>query len=297
MDGVCSRQSGDNYLSADYSGDCSTDGVWQREDTDAIRSNPYYQDDVTFPIPDGLDVDATVEPQQVAARAYDTVLIPMDDGNWHVTVYCPASLDVDAVDEDGHEIDTDTLDGGDNALVWELPTGLGTAERPCVTVEVTVGGQRPFWSGDVSWTGGRLRRVLATVAVSCVTLTVCACSPLDVLAFLSGCTSPDSSGTTTSVSTATGEWTRLVGRTMSQLEAEYPSEASACSSYDHGFQCTWWACVCQRMLGHEVGRYWGNGQDWGASAQAAGWRVRRSAGLPCSPPAPRDPARFTAMWP
>lgn len=147
-DGVCSRQSGDNYLSASYEGGCSTDGEWELDDQAAVKSNPYYQSDASFPVPDGLTVSSTVNPQTVAARAYDTVLIPMDDGNWHVTVYCPATLDSPVVDADGVEIDTSTLSDGDTAYAWDLPTGFGTADRPCVTVEVTVGGQKPFWAAS-----------------------------------------------------------------------------------------------------------------------------------------------------
>ena len=30
----------------------------------------------------------------------------MDDGNWHVTVYCPASLDSPLLDKDSNEFDT-----------------------------------------------------------------------------------------------------------------------------------------------------------------------------------------------
>lgn len=127
-----------------------------------------------------------------------------------------------------------------------------------------------------------VKRVAACVAACCVTLTVCACSPLDVLAYLAGCESSSSTTTASSssvaVDSASGEWTELLGKTMSQLTAAYPSEASACSSYDYGFQCTWWACVRQRMLGHDIGRQWGNGQDWGASAQAAGWQQGAAVG-------------------
>ena len=41
-------------------------------------------------------------PQQTVSKAYCTVLIPMDDGNWHVTVYCPASLDGPLLDKDSN---------------------------------------------------------------------------------------------------------------------------------------------------------------------------------------------------
>lgn len=142
-DSVCSGMSDDNYLSASY--DCSVDGEYEYEDTSAIKSNPYYYSDTAFPIPDDLELPSTVNPQTIVQRAYDTVLIPMDDGNWHVTVYCPASLYSPIVDSDGNEIDSGTLDDGDSAYTNVLLTGFGTADRPCVTVEVTVGGQKPFW--------------------------------------------------------------------------------------------------------------------------------------------------------
>ncbi|WP_291531189.1 CHAP domain-containing protein [Bifidobacterium sp. UBA4282] len=126
-----------------------------------------------------------------------------------------------------------------------------------------------------------VRRVAAVVCMACVTL-ASGCTPLGVLAVLSGCrptdTSQSGSGTVVDASTASGEWTGLVGMTMGQIKNKWPEHVSYCSSYDYGFQCTWWACMRQRSLGHEVGRYWGNGNQWDSSAGAAGWVQGAQAG-------------------
>ena len=113
-----------------------------------ITNNVYWYTDATgFPIPDGLQLDSRVNPQEIVSRAYDAVLIPMDDGDWHVTVYCPATLSRPVVDRDGNEIDITRMKPGDEAY-WNPAShvGVGTKQHPCQTVEVTVGGQKPFWA-------------------------------------------------------------------------------------------------------------------------------------------------------
>lgn len=125
-----------------------------------------------------------------------------------------------------------------------------------------------------------VRRLASMVALVCVTLVVGGCSPVDVLAFLAGCqpASGDGSSGTVQASTASGEWTSLVGMTMGQIQNKWPEHSAYCSSYGPGFQCTWWACMRQRALGHQVGQYWGNGNQWDSSAQAAGWVQGAQAG-------------------
>lgn len=147
-DSLCSGQADSNYLAAKLDDGCSPDGAWTRKATDAITNNVYWYTDATgFPIPDGLQLDSRVNPQEIVSRAYDAVLIPMDDGDWHVTVYCPATLSRPVVDRDGNEIDITRMKPGDEAY-WNPAShvGVGTKQHPCQTVEVTVGGQKPFWA-------------------------------------------------------------------------------------------------------------------------------------------------------
>ncbi len=108
-------------------------------------------------------------------------------------------------------------------------------------------------------------------------LTVGACSPSGVLTFLSGCknttvaTGDTATDSSAGASIASGEWTGLVGQGMGQIKALWPGYVAWCGTYRPGFQCTWWACMRQRALGHNVGQYWGNGAQWGESARRAGW--------------------------
>lgn len=143
-DSTCTGRAADKYVSNAYS--CTADGESKESDTGIIRSNAFYPSETNFPVPDGSDIPSTTNPQDVVSRAYDTILIPMDDGNWHVTVYCPATLDQPMIDGQGNETDKTAVRSGGSAYVPASPTAYGTAQRPCHTVEVTVGGQKPFWS-------------------------------------------------------------------------------------------------------------------------------------------------------
>ena len=122
---------------------------------------------------------------------------------------------------------------------------------------------------------GRLPAALGSVACMLVTLT--ACSPLDMLAFLGGCKNTGGSSTV-QASQASGEWTGLVGRHQDQIKQMWPGQVSFCAPYDYGFQCTWWACMRQKSLGHDIGQYWGNGGEWDTSARNAGWEQGAQAG-------------------
>lgn len=122
---------------------------------------------------------------------------------------------------------------------------------------------------------GRLPAALGSVACMLVTLT--ACSPLDMLAFLGGCKNTGGSSTV-QASQASGEWTGLVGRHQDQIKQMWPGQVSFCAPYDYGFQCTWWACMRQKSSGHDIGQYWGNGGEWDTSARNAGWEQGAQAG-------------------
>ena len=141
---VCSGQFDDSYLTYAYS--CPSIGKWDGTDTDAIQSQPYWPKDTDFPIPEGAGLASTQDPQFAVGQAYNTMLIPMDDGNWHVTVYCPAALDSSLLDKDANELDPNQVKAGDESYTVIAATGYGTVQHPCRTVEVVVGGQKPFWS-------------------------------------------------------------------------------------------------------------------------------------------------------
>ena len=72
---------------------------------------------------------------------------------WYVTVACPAAADHPFMDENGDETGYASIDDVPaGTRVW---LGRGTVrpltelrpqqQRPCRPVEITVGGQRPFW--------------------------------------------------------------------------------------------------------------------------------------------------------
>ena len=100
-----------------------------------------------------MEATAT-DPQTLVARSYSTFAVPMDDGIWHITVYCPADPDM-LLDKDANELgvtarQTDRLTEGMQGFgnPWRM-TGIGTRQHPCRTVEIAVGGQLPYW-----FTGG-----------------------------------------------------------------------------------------------------------------------------------------------
>lgn len=140
----------DPYVQGQYRGGCTDDDAWDDDGGKAIAEAGMFDTTSTdFPVADGLALDSTTNPQDTVSRAYGVVSVPMDDGIWHVTVYCPATLDGPAVDRNGSELAS--FDGVDEAWTVHGLTGFGTVDRPCVTVEVTVGGQKPFWwFGDES---------------------------------------------------------------------------------------------------------------------------------------------------
>ena len=126
---VCSGQYDDKYVNYAYT--CTSDGKWEGSDTDAIQSQPFWTTkETSFPIPEGGGPSSTTDPQQTVSQAYNTVLLPMDDGNWHVTVYCPAALDASLLDKDANELDPDQVKAGDEAYTVISATGYGTSSIP-----------------------------------------------------------------------------------------------------------------------------------------------------------------------
>lgn len=148
-DAVCT---GSIYV-AGRSWGCSTDGTYTGEQAinNAVRYDP---NETRFPVPKGYKVDSRVNPQEHLSRYYDTVVVPMDDGPWHVTVYCPADRGASdgwnyaqpgtVTDEHGNETDLASITDG--VAVQSIESvGFGTRQHPCVTVDVSVGGQTPYW--------------------------------------------------------------------------------------------------------------------------------------------------------
>lgn len=148
-DAVCT---GSIYV-AGRSWGCSTDGTYTGEQAinNAVRYDP---NETRFPVPKRYKVDSRVNPQEHLSRYYDTVVVPMDDGPWHVTVYCPADRGASdgwnyaqpgtVTDEHGNETDLASITDG--VAVQSIESvGFGTRQHPCVTVDVSVGGQTPYW--------------------------------------------------------------------------------------------------------------------------------------------------------
>ncbi len=148
-DAVCT---GSIYV-AGRSWGCSTDGTYTGAQAinNAVRYDP---NETRFPVPKGYKVDSRVNPQEHLSRYYDTVVVPMDDGPWHVTVYCPADRGASdgwnyaqpgtVTDEHGNETDLASITDG--VAVQSIESvGFGTRQHPCVTVDVSVGGQTPYW--------------------------------------------------------------------------------------------------------------------------------------------------------
>ena len=172
---------------------CSADGLNRNtteteNDTSLISVQPRYfyygaKQKFNFPTPQGLSLPSTVDPQLILQSYFNVVTIPMDDGLWHVTTYCPAAMQANNVyAKDGYpEMFTDKngkpYDKVLTKRLWEsggleksyLPegslglqgpsvmsfhgsnyTGYGLPSAPCVVTEVAVGGQTPFWLMDTS---------------------------------------------------------------------------------------------------------------------------------------------------
>lgn len=141
-DSLCTN-SGDIKGGAISTSDNCVDDVWNTSNEDPILTAPYFID-ATFPVPSDLKIDDLTDPQDVVWTDYGVVYVPMNDGVWTFTEYCPASADgITAVDKSNHEVPVDST-----GAYWPKNQGtfsFGTKERPCKTVEYTVAGQRPFW--------------------------------------------------------------------------------------------------------------------------------------------------------
>lgn len=86
---------------------------------------------------------------------------------------------------------------------------------------------------------------------------------------------------TSSVATKNDGWN---GLTSTAAKAQWfgglAGPGNTCATYPEG-QCTWGACVRAYHIGwRHVGQYWGNGQNWAASARAEGFRTTTSLPVP-----------------
>lgn len=125
--------------------DCDADNsTFRGSSQQAIgRQGWFSPGDTRFAIPADFRYDSKEDPQNTLARHYDTVVIPMDDGPWQITVYCPANP-YTLTDMEGNETDVPAMRTG-TVLGDTGDTGFGTRQHPCHTVEVAVGGQTPYW--------------------------------------------------------------------------------------------------------------------------------------------------------
>lgn len=118
-------------------------GEWDRPSGDAMVLSNGYQGVTAFPVPEGAQIDSRTDPQSIARIGYDTLYVPMDDGVWAVTTYCPATVKGVHLDRKGNE-------GGDDARHPYTPLGVGvlpygTRQTPCYAVDIAVAGQSPYW--------------------------------------------------------------------------------------------------------------------------------------------------------
>lgn len=149
-DKLCTGVSKDMLLIQSY--DCSTDHRFQGKSEETIKDTQYWDPaSAFFDVPQsiGEHVTSSTDPQTVISRYYDAVAIPMDDGVWYVTVDCPAMADQPFLDKNGDEMQAaSAADMPDGTKFWissVSSVGVGTNQRPCQPVEITVAGQTPFW--------------------------------------------------------------------------------------------------------------------------------------------------------
>lgn len=92
---------------------------------------------------------------------------------------------------------------------------------------------------------------------------------------------PAGAGQAVSGSTSSGDG--AIGLDERAAEAWFDGRQGpegACATYAYG-QCTWWACMRGYRLGWKhIGRFWGNGQDWAASAKGEGYETNTDAPVP-----------------
>lgn len=117
--------------------------TWDRPAGDAMVLSNGYLGETAFPVPEGMQVDSRTDPQSIVRVGYDTLYVPMDDGVWAVTSFCPASTRSVHLDRKGNE-------GPDDARHPYTPMGAGmlpygTRQTPCYVVDVAVSGQNPYW--------------------------------------------------------------------------------------------------------------------------------------------------------
>jgi len=148
---LCTGRSSDLLIVQSYN--CSTDHEYQGDAHGMVKGTQAWtqgSDKVFFDVPESISssIGASTDPQTAVSKYYDAVAFPMDDGMWYVTVECPASGDQPILDDKGDETDYGSLDdvpAGKRVWISDGSVGVGTNQRPCQPVEITVGGQKPFW--------------------------------------------------------------------------------------------------------------------------------------------------------
>lgn len=144
-------KSSQNYTAQGFA--CSTMSTRQLEQVDFSDGTKYihdqggyYASETNFPIPQDAKISSLVNPQTVVSQNYNTVFLPMDDGNWHITVLCSFNgLANKYLDEQGNSVSTSDYKPGDTIYVSLGGAGYGMKNAPCQVVELTVGQQKPFW--------------------------------------------------------------------------------------------------------------------------------------------------------
>lgn len=143
----------------DFSGvNCSEEHKYIGTNVDeAIRSEDmtiwHARRKVGLIIPNGVKVSSFDNPEEVGIPYYTTVKVPMDDGMWHVTEYCPALIrgvfftleGKHTTYEQFQEIASHSAEGTVIGYVSNLTQGIATPEEPCQVIEITAGEQKPFW--------------------------------------------------------------------------------------------------------------------------------------------------------
>lgn len=119
-------------------------------------------------LPADVTISSLENPEKAARKYYTTVEIPMNDGMWNVTEYCPAAVYGSYLTTDGKYTTLEQLNklaakAKENTVVGYgfiaepengIPgagygdQGFATPEHPCQVIEITVGGQKPFWKLD-----------------------------------------------------------------------------------------------------------------------------------------------------
>ena len=117
--------------------------TWDRPAGEAMVLANGYLGETAFPVPKGMQFDSRTDPQSIVRIGYDTLYVPMDDGVWSVTTFCPASMKSVHMDREGNEGPDDARHPYTYVGAGLMP--FGTRQTPCYAVDIAVAGQNPFW--------------------------------------------------------------------------------------------------------------------------------------------------------